>query len=68
MSRHKDAARPPANRHKGTSDNAEISKSKEMAKTKAKVNTAEQADAANIKAEHHECRFLQTTASEVTPN
>jgi hypothetical protein len=44
MSRHKDAARPPANRHKGTSDNAEISKSKEMAKTKAKVNTAEQGD------------------------
>ena len=49
MSRHKDAARPPANRHKGTSDNAEISKSKEMAKTKAKVNTAEQGDTANIK-------------------
>ena len=39
---------PPANRsHKGTGDNAEVSK--EMAKTKAEVNTAEQGDTANIK-------------------
>ena len=39
---------PPANRsHKGTGDNVDISK--EMAKTKAAVNTAEQGDIANIK-------------------
>ena len=39
---------PPANRsHKGTGDNAEVSK--EMAKTKAEVNTAEQGDTAYIK-------------------
>ena len=39
---------PPANRsHKGTDDNGETSK--EMAKTKADVNTAEQGDTANIK-------------------
>jgi hypothetical protein len=39
---------PPANRsHKGTGDNAEVSK--DMAKSKAEVNTAEQGDTANIK-------------------
>jgi hypothetical protein len=39
---------PPANRsHKGTGDNAEVSK--DTAKTKAEVNTAEQGDTANIK-------------------
>jgi len=39
---------PPANRsHKGTGDNAEVSK--DMARTKAEVNTAEQGDTANIK-------------------
>jgi hypothetical protein len=49
MSRHNEMPRvPPANRsHKGTGDNAEVSK--EMAKTKAEVNTAEQGDTANIK-------------------
>ena len=67
MSRHKEMPPvPPANRsHKGTGDNAEISK--EMAKTKAGVNAAEQGDT-QYQAEHHECRFLQETASEVTPN
>jgi hypothetical protein len=46
MSRHKEMPPvPPANRsHKGTGDNAEVSK--EMAKTKAEVNTAEQGDTA----------------------
>ena len=39
---------PPANRsHKGTGDNAEVSK--DTAKSKAEVNTAEQGDTANIK-------------------
>jgi hypothetical protein len=39
---------PPANRsHKGTGDDAEVSK--ETSKTKAEVNTAEQGDTANIK-------------------
>jgi hypothetical protein len=40
MSRHKEMPPvPPANRsHKGTGDNAEVSK--ELAKTKAEVNTA----------------------------
>ena len=39
---------PPANRsHKGTGDNAEVSK--DIARTKAEVNTAEQGDTANIK-------------------
>jgi hypothetical protein len=49
MSRHKEMPPvPPANRsQKGTGDNAEISK--EMTKTKAEVNTAEQGDTANIK-------------------
>ena len=49
MSRHKEIPPvPPANRsHKGTGDNAEVSK--ELAKTKAEVNTAEQGDTAYIK-------------------
>jgi hypothetical protein len=49
MSRHNEMPPvPPANRsHKGTGDNAEVSK--DMAKTKAEVNTAEQGDTANIK-------------------
>jgi hypothetical protein len=39
---------PSANRsHKGTGDNADVSK--DMAKTKAEVNTAEQGDTANMK-------------------
>ena len=37
----------PIEGHKGTGDDAEISK--ERAKTKAEVNTAEQGDTANIK-------------------
>jgi hypothetical protein len=43
MSRHNEMPPvPPANRsHKGTGDNADVSK--DMAKTKAEVNTAEQA-------------------------
>jgi hypothetical protein len=49
MSRHNEMPPvPPANRsHKGTGDNAEVNK--DMAKTKAEVNTAEQGDTANIK-------------------
>ena len=49
MSRHNEMPPvPPANRsHKGSGDNAEVSK--DMAKTKAEVNTAEQGDTANIK-------------------
>ena len=49
MSRHNEMQPvPPANRsHKGTGDNAEVSK--DMAKSKAEVNTAEQGDTANIK-------------------
>ena len=49
MSRHNEMPPvPPANRsHKGTGDNAEASK--DMAKTKAEVKTAEQGDTANIK-------------------
>jgi hypothetical protein len=49
MSRHNEMPPlPPANRsNKGTGDNAEVSK--DMAKTKAEVNTAEQGDTANIK-------------------
>ena len=39
---------PSANRsHKGTGDNADVSK--DMAKTEAEVNTAEQGDTANMK-------------------
>ena len=46
MSRHNEMPPvPPANRsHKGNGDNAEVSK--DMAKTKAEVNTAEQGDTA----------------------
>jgi hypothetical protein len=49
MSRHNEMPPvPPANRsHKGIGDNAEASK--DMAKSKAEVNTAEQGDTANIK-------------------
>jgi hypothetical protein len=49
MSRHNEMPPvPPSNRsHKGTGDNAEVSK--DMAKTKVEVNTAEQGDTANIK-------------------
>jgi hypothetical protein len=49
MSRHNEMPPvPPANRsHKGTGDNAEVSK--DTPKTRAEVNTAEQGDAANIK-------------------
>jgi hypothetical protein len=49
MSRHNEMPPvPPANRsNKGTGDNAEVSK--DIAKTKAEVNTAEQGDTANIK-------------------
>jgi hypothetical protein len=49
MSRHNEMPPvPPANRsHKGTGDNADVSK--DMAKTRAEVNTAEQGNTANIK-------------------
>jgi hypothetical protein len=49
MSRHNEMPPvPPANRsHKGSGDNAEVSK--DMAKTKAEVDTAEQGDTANVK-------------------
>jgi hypothetical protein len=49
MSRHNEMPPvPPANQsHKGTGDNADVSKG--MAKTKAEVNTAEQGDTANVK-------------------
>jgi hypothetical protein len=49
MSRHNEMPPlPPANRsNKGTGDNTEVSK--DIAKTKAEVNTAEQGDTANIK-------------------
>jgi hypothetical protein len=49
MSRHNEMPPvPPANRsHKGTVDKAQVSK--DMARTKAEVNTAEQGDTANIK-------------------
>jgi hypothetical protein len=49
MSRHNEMPPvPPANRsNKGTGDNAEVSK--DIAKTRAEVNTAEQGNTANIK-------------------
>jgi hypothetical protein len=49
MSRHNETPPvPPANRsHKGTGDKPQVSK--DMARTKAEVNTAEQGDTANIK-------------------
>jgi hypothetical protein len=49
MSSQRNAAlTPPKKRsHKGTGDNADVSK--DMATTKAEVNTAEQGDTANIK-------------------
>jgi hypothetical protein len=57
MSRHNEMSPvPPANRsHKGTGDNV----SKDSAKTKAEVNTAEQGDTANIKQNATDAGFFR---------
>ena len=67
MSHHKEMPPlPPANRsHKGTDDNGETSK--EMAKTKADVNTAEQGDTANIKQNTTNAGFFKGRGSNAQP-
>jgi hypothetical protein len=68
MSRHNEMPLvPPSNRrHKGTGDNAEVSK--DTSKTKDEVNIAEQGETANIKQNTTNADFFKGTACEVTPN